>query len=422
MLNIHRILLHRLLASWLLISLAIGGGVFYYGIEQIDDKLVALATAEATRLSPDELVQLNAPTPQARLLERLAYDFVRDHFVVVELYDRERRKVAEEVNPDFATIEEHLKQYPHSFPFDDEPHYDRYTIGEQTVLQVLVPLKDAAGAIAGYFEGVFVIDAETLNRLRHELVVTLLVTLSTVLLTTLVLYPVILSLNREVVRYSKDLLKGNIELMEVLGSAIAKRDSDTSVHNYRVSIYAVRLGEAAGLDDAAIRDLIAGAFLHDVGKIGIGDAILLKPARLDEAEFGIMKTHVALGVDILAKSAWLQRARDVVEFHHEKFDGSGYLKGLAGTAIPLTARIFAIVDVFDALTSQRPYKAPMPLREAMAIVSGSAGTHFDPALVRLFEGLIGPLFAQVGAAPDETVEAMLREIIEHYFYAAARKG
>lgn len=417
MLNIHRILLRRLLASWLLISLTIGGAVFYYGIEQIDDKLVALATAEATKLSPSEIDQLNAPAPPGKVLQRLANDFVREHFVVVEFYNRDRKKVAEEVNPGFAAIEERLKERPHGFPFDNDPHYERFTLDGQTVLQVLVPLKDAAGAIAGYFEGVFVIDAETLGQLSRELAMTLLVTLMTVLLTTLALYPVILSLNRDVVRYSKDLLKGNIELMEVLGSAIAKRDSDTNVHNYRVSIYAVKLAEAAGLEAGRIRDLIAGAFLHDVGKIGISDTILLKPGRLDANEFAIMKTHVALGVDILEKSDWLQRARDVVEFHHEKFDGKGYLKGLAGDDIPLTARIFAIVDVFDALTSKRPYKEPMPIEEAMDIVTKSAGTHFDPRLVAAFEGMIPPLFQEVSASTDEAVEEMLSELIRKYLYA-----
>ena len=419
MLDIHRILLRRLLISWLLISLAIGAAVLYYGIEKIDDQLVELATAESTKLSAAGIALINNPSAEAGLLQRIAGNFVREHFVVVELYNRDRKRIVEEVNPGFAAIEQHLKKHPHSFPFDDKPHYERFTVDGQTVLQVMVPLKEAAGATAGFFEGVFVVDAETLGRLQQELVVSLLTTLFAVLLTTLVLYPVLLALNRDVLRVSRELLKGNIELMEVLGSAIAKRDSDTSAHNYRVSIYAVKLAEAAGLDAAAMGDLIAGAFLHDVGKIGISDNILLKPAHLDESEFSVMKTHVALGVDILMKSEWLQRARDVVEFHHEKFDGRGYLKGLKGEDIPVTARIFAIVDVFDALTSKRPYKEPFPFAEAMAIVKGYAGNHFDPRLVAAFAGMIEPLFLQVSQADDHEVERMLRAMIERYFLAAA---
>ena len=415
MLNIHRILLRRLLISWLSISLAIGGAVLFYGIEKIDDQLVAIATTESAKISAEGLALINAPSANRGILEHLTGDFMRAHFVVVEFYDRERKKVLEEVNPSFEPIEQYLKQHPHTFPLTGEPYYERFQVGEQTVLQVLVPLKEASGATAGFFEGVFVVDAETLARLRQELTISLLTTLLVVLLTTLVLYPVILSLNRDVVRFSHDLLRSNIELMEVLGSAIAKRDSDTNVHNYRVSIYAVKLAAAVGLGAEAIRDLIGGAFLHDVGKIGISDAILLKPGRLDEHEFNTMKAHVAIGVDIIEKSNWLQRARDVVEFHHEKFDGKGYLQGLAGEDIPLTARIFAIVDVFDALTSKRPYKEPFPFNEAMAIIRGQAGSHFDPHLVEVFAGMIEPLFKRVCESPDHEVEQMLRALIERYF-------
>ncbi len=417
MLHLHRILLRRLLISWLLISIVIGSVLAYHGIENIDDQLVELATADSQRLSAADLSLINGHTGDGAL-QRLVRDLMRDRFVVVELYDRNREKVLEEINPGFAAIEDYLKQSPHDFPFDGRPHYQRYHVGDHGVVQVLVPLKEASGATAGYFEGVFVIDPETLARLRHELILSLLTILAVVLLTTVALYPVILSLNRDVVRYSRDLLKGNIELMEVLGSAVAKRDSDTSAHNYRVSIYAVRLAEAAGLGDDVMRDMIGGAFLHDVGKIGISDAILLKPARLDEQEFSIMKTHVALGVDILAKSNWLQRARDVVEFHHEKYDGSGYLKGLRGEDIPIAARIFAIVDVFDALTSKRPYKEAFPFRDAMAIVKGHAGSHFDPRLVAVFEGMIEPLFEDIRRSSDHEVERMLHALIERYFLRA----
>jgi HD-GYP domain-containing protein (c-di-GMP phosphodiesterase class II) len=247
--------------------------------------------------------------------------------------------------------------------------------------------------------------------------VTLAIALCTVLLTTLVLYPVIISLHRNVMKFTRDLLQGNIELMEVLGGAIAKRDSDTNIHNYRVSIYAVRLAEAAQIDADTIRELIAGAFLHDVGKIGISDNILLKPAKLSEAEFEVMKTHVTLGVDILAKSNWLKSARDVVEFHHEKFNGGGYVRGLSGEAIPISARVFAIVDVFDALTSKRPYKNAMPFEESMAILRRDSGSHFDPRLVAVFESIAAALHLEISAAADAAVEQKLQALIAEYFFA-----
>jgi HD-GYP domain-containing protein (c-di-GMP phosphodiesterase class II) len=130
-----------------------------------------------------------------------------------------------------------------------------------------------------------------------------------------------------------------------------------------------------------------------------------------------MKTHVALGVDLLKKSPWLQRARDVVECHHERYDGSGYPNGLAGEAIPMRARIFAIVDVFDALTSKRPYKEAIPFEETMAILRSESGKHFDPRLLATFDSIADPLFRLVTSSAAPAVEAMLRDLIDRYYYA-----
>jgi len=417
MLNIHRTLLQRMVIGWVCISLAVGSAVIYFGIERIDDQLVELATSESTKLTDASLRLINGDEIDHAALKALAQEFVRGKFVVVEIYNRDRKRILEQVKLQQQTIEDHLKQHGHSFPPGAVPQYERFLVGDQSVLQVMVPLKDAAGTIAGYFEGVIVIDAPTLDRLRLDLAVTAVIALCTVLLTTLVLYPLIMSLNRNVIKFTRDLLQGNIELMEVLGGAIAKRDSDTNIHNYRVSIYAVRLAEAAGIDADTIRDLVAGAFLHDVGKIGISDNILLKPAKASAAEFEVMKTHVTLGVDILAKSNWLKSARDVVEYHHEKFDGNGYMRGLKGEDIPINARVFAIVDVFDALTSKRPYKEPMPFEDAIAILRRDSGSHFDPRLIGVFERIAGPLYRDVSAAADDAVEGKLQRLITDYFFA-----
>ena len=161
--------------------------------------------------------------------------------------------------------------------------------------------------------------------------------------------------------------------------------------------------------------MIAGAFLHDAGKIGISDTILLKPGPLTKEEFSVMRTHVLLGVDIISRAHWLQSARDVVEFHHEKFDGSGYMKGLKGEAIPLNARIFAIVDVFDALTSTRPYKKPLLFDETMSMLRRDRGSHFDPRLLDAFDAIAPRLYSAIGNAKNTVVEKALRGLVRKYY-------
>ncbi|SDX43240.1 HD domain-containing protein [Allochromatium warmingii] len=213
----------------------------------------------------------------------------------------------------------------------------------------------------------------------------------------------------------KQLLAANLEMLELLGAMVAKRDSDTSAHNYRVTMYSVRLAEAMGLDRADIRSLIKGAFLHDIGKIAIPDSILLKPNRLDEQEFAIMRTHVAHGLDIVGRSSWLKDAMDVVGYHHEKYDGSGYSTGLAGEAIPLTARVFAIVDVFDALTSLRPYKGSMRVEEALTIITESSGTHFAPEVVAAFTPLALTLYESLHQLDEPALIQAMRELVASYF-------
>jgi putative nucleotidyltransferase with HDIG domain len=417
--SIHRIVLYRLLAAWVVISLLIGVTVSWLGMRKIDQQLVTLATEEIKRFATTNLALLEQPAALHNTLDLLPSQTIREHLIAGEFQDRNRRKLAATSNPLHSALALEVERQAAGAALDQETRSRKFSADGRSWIRVLVPLSGAEGAAAGYFEGAFLVDPELMARLRDDLTVTLLVALIAVALTTLCLYPIILSLNRNVVRHSRDLLAGNIELMEVVGSAIAKRDSATSMHNYRVATYAVKLAENVGLGRDEIRDLIAGAFLHDVGKIGICDSILLKPAELDPQESEVMKTHVALGVDILRKSNWLLKARAVVEYHHEKFDGSGYGKGLAGEDIPLLARIFAVVDVFDALTSVRPYKQAHSFAEAIAMIERGAGTYFDPRLAHAFIAIAEPLYRESRDVSQAEVETRLQDMIRKYFFAGA---
>jgi HD-GYP domain-containing protein (c-di-GMP phosphodiesterase class II) len=234
-----------------------------------------------------------------------------------------------------------------------------------------------------------------------------------------VIYPVVIHLTAENERRARQVLESHIAMMEALGRAIAKRDSDTGTHNYRVAWIAACLGDALGLKGAKMQALIAGSFLHDVGKIGIPDAILLKPGRLDADEMTVMRTHVEQGQDIVNGTGWLKEAAHVVASHHEKWDGSGYPRQLAGEAIPLAARIFAVADVYDALSSKRPYKDPMPFEKVMAILNEGRGTHFDPAVLARFEAMAPSIRQRLQGRDEAAIQKLMADMIERHFDAMA---
>jgi HD-GYP domain-containing protein (c-di-GMP phosphodiesterase class II) len=280
---------------------------------------------------------------------------------------------------------------------------------------VQLPMHDAEGRALGQLLAVFAPSAAYLAELRGRLWRGVVAAILVVLVTALLLYPVIVRLMRRVTALSADLLGANLELLSTLGSAIAKRDADTDAHNYRVTIYSVRLAQAAGLDVPRIQALIKGAFLHDVGKIGVPDRILLKPGKLDDQEYAEMKKHVGHGLDIVRRSAWLADAEAVVGYHHERYDGSGYDGRLEADAIPVIARIFAIADVFDALTSRRPYKEPLPFEASMEILERGRATHFDPRLLDVFAGIAGSLHATLANCEDAHLRQELQRILARYF-------
>jgi putative two-component system response regulator len=182
----------------------------------------------------------------------------------------------------------------------------------------------------------------------------------------------------------------------MLGEAGHFNDNDTGVHIWRMAEYSAALAAAIGWDDNDRHLIEMAAPMHDTGKLGIPNAILRKPGKLDEAEWEIMKTHSRIGHDILAKSdaPLFKMAAEIALLHHEKWDGTGYPLGLAGTAIPESARIIALADVFDALTMKRPYKESWSVERALETMKSATGHHFDPRLMDAFIS-ISPRILQI---------------------------
>ncbi|MGC1783455.1 MAG: HD domain-containing phosphohydrolase [Acidobacteriaceae bacterium] len=172
--------------------------------------------------------------------------------------------------------------------------------------------------------------------------------------------------------------------LEALGNALDLKDAETEGHSKRVTAYTLALGRAVGLNEAQLRVVGRGAFLHDIGKMAIPDAILRKPGKLTQAERAIVRTHSELGYQMVQKIPFLRESAEIVYAHQECFDGSGYPRGLRGEQIHIGARIFAVADTLDAITSNRPYRKASPIAAARKEVLRCAGTQFDPAIVDVF--------------------------------------
>jgi putative nucleotidyltransferase with HDIG domain len=193
----------------------------------------------------------------------------------------------------------------------------------------------------------------------------------------------------------QDLEKSYDITLEAMGDALDLRDAETEGHSRRVTAYTIALAREMGLNAEELRVIARGAFLHDIGKIATPDCILLKPGRLTPAETVIMREHCARGYEMVRKIPFLRDASEIVHAHQETFDGSGYPRGLRGEEIPLGARIFAIADTLDAMTSDRPYRVSMGFAAAREEIKRFSGRQFDPRIVEIFLRMPAELWGEL---------------------------
>lgn len=405
------------LVSILLASIA-SPVAWFVARENAEESIVALAIEESGRLL-QHYDAINLGGPQAQQHAAIAAKTIAGGlFDIAEIYDQRGQKLAEALTDAGEALESALPK--HGKPAYRTASYENLKLSDRRwILRVFVPLRvsanDTALPVTGYFEGVRIVPKWQQEQIFiNSLSMALMACLAS-LLCGAALYPVVVRLAADNERKAHEVLDSHISMMEALGRAIAKRDSDTGAHNYRVAWIAACIAEKMGLNGGAMQSLIAGSFLHDVGKIGIPDAILLKPGKLDDAEFAIMRTHVAQGEEIVTGMGWLDGANAVVAGHHEKWNGSGYPRQLAGEAIPLAARIFAVADVFDALCSKRPYKEAMGFAAAMAILEKDSGSHFDPSVMAVFRPLAPEIFKRLANCSESATRRLLEERVRQHF-------
>ena len=397
---------------------------WYVSFENAKKSTVSLAIEESHRLLRHHDALGLAGPDAARRAAEAARAISGGLFDIAEIYDSKGIKLAESLTKKGELVERLLPG--HVEPRYREAAYESINLKEgYLALRIFVPLHNVepddsgesahSGAITGYFEGVRVIPQWQRDQMvANAMAISLVVCLASLMCGATV-YPVVVRLSADNERKAREVLDSHISMMGALGRAIAKRDSDTGAHNYRVAWIATCLAEKFGMADSRMQALIAGSFLHDVGKIGIRDSILLKHGALDNGELAVMRSHVHQGEEIVTGMGWLEGARAVVASHHEKWDGSGYPRGLAGENIPLEARIFAVADVFDALCSARPYKEPMDFDSVMAVLDKDTGSHFDPSVMKIFRPMARDIFDRLANSTEDATRQLLEDRIRHHF-------
>jgi HD-GYP domain-containing protein (c-di-GMP phosphodiesterase class II) len=331
--------------------------------------------------------------------------------VVIEIYDNKKEKFftvttsSKKFEDKLNLISKHYNLFTHKFPISKKMKYSFVKISDkQHFLQIFYPIYKA-DKLLGYIEGISYVEPIVINRFKRGIFTTITIVILTIAIFSLLIFPLIYFAYKKLNAHKLELLSSNIMTINTLGNTIALRDSDTNEHNYRVTLYSIKFAQSIDLEPESIKMLIKGAFLHDVGKIGISDNILLKNGSLNKEE----------GVELISKDSWLEDAKDVILYHHEKYDGSGYPNNVQGENIPIIARIFTIVDVFDALTSKRPYKEPYDYEKSINILKEGNNKHFDGELLTLFIKISGELYRYTRLKQKEELKKELDDLIKKYF-------
>lgn len=410
--NIHKWLAGRMVLSWIIMSIILAGVIYLYNLKAINNSAAELAIEEAAHLKDHYEKSKGLKDSLASHMDEAVKV---GHFVNVELYDINKEMIYITSLEDYAFLEKFAEEHDHSDLFKDSVKYSKKVLDGESYIFVIAPIKDENKVIEGYFEGIFHVDSAVFADIYNQIFYSILIVIVALASATLLFYPIILRLNNKIIKHSETLLASNLKMLEILGTATEKRDYDTNDHNIRVTLLATMLGEAYGIRKNKLRGVIKGSMLHDVGKIGIPDNILLKNGKLDSGEMDIMREHVTHGVEIIENHRWLEDALDIIECHHEWYNGEGYMKGLKGDDIPIGARLFAVVDVFDALLVKRPYKEPYSFEATMSIMEKKKGTHFDPKVFDAFAGNVKVFHAELYDKDVQVLDRKMDHIMAKYF-------
>ncbi len=414
--EIHLRLIKRLFTAWLLSTMIGLAAVATVEFKKLSPSLTRNAVKESSvfmlllndyHRNPDEehLVQLQQMAAAA--LEQTS-------FILVNLMTPDKEPLASVSLPSATAAEEAFAA--RDMMIISGLHADGGWIfaNKRIYHKTAIPVFGSGEKLSGYLTGIYLVSLAESSEFISRFLLSFVICIAAVSLCTLLCYFGFLFMSNHLIRSVGELNRTTIFLLKKLGSALAKGDSQETDHNARVLIYAMRLAESVKLPLEQRRSLIYGVFLHDIGMLSISPAILVKEDELDKEEMKEIAQHPKNGAELIRKFRWLRTAEKVVRYHHENYDGNGYPDGIKHEKIPMTARIFSIADTFDALTSRRPYKDPLPLDESMAIMEQETGLHFDPVLLSSFLQIAPQLHDTIAQRNSKELDKDVDRLLKKY--------
>ena len=416
--EIHSLLIKRLIGVCILAMLLVVTAICYLEIKRLDQTLLQDAAKEAHLFVPLFLEQHNKHSGAEKVVAASEfYDAIaHTSFIDVQLSTPDGTVFFEKSRANSDLIKQRFNDKSVHLDYGGEPSGAWLFADKRIYLLAALPLRGLQDDdIIGYLQALYRSSLEDTRAIAYRILLSCLIGAGAVIVCSMLMYPGLIFFHNRLIRSSSDLNLANNFLLKQLGSALAKSDVGLAEHNHRVVIYGVRLAERHKLSRTRIRSLVQGAFLHDIGMLGLDSSIVMKQGPLNKKELSLMHDHVKKGVAQIKRYRWLKEGIDVVRCHHEKYDGSGYPGGLSHDKIPMEARIFAIVDTFDALTSRRPYRQPQELDRALEILEQESGSQFDPVLLAPFIEMAPQLFGIVSKLEGKALEKEFHGVLKKYF-------
>lgn len=414
--EIHLRLIKRIAAICILTCICICGAAVFIEYRQIEPALLDAAEKEARLFIPLLLTKdTAADTGQDIAAAALGDALAHTSFIAVRLFDAGGAMLMEKTRPGGTEINKQFSDKGILLPLTGDRVGTWIYQDKRLFLYSVIPVSGLQDdTLIGHIESIYRSSFADITGFMKRLGLSCLIGVGGVILCSLLLYPGLIMFHNHLIKSGSDLNRANGFLLKHLGAALAKGDVADPGHNHRVLIYGIRLAENQKLTRTQIRDFIQGAFLHDIGMLGIDSGTLMKRGPLDQDERSSLQEHVKTGAAAIKPYKWLRQSRDIIFCHHERYDGSGYPKGISHEDIPFSARIFTIVDTFDALTSDRPYRDAPDLEKAIELLQLESGSQFDPVLLSAFIEMAPKLHGVVSRLKGKALERELNGVLKKY--------